>query len=137
MRKLTDGVTFSLQQGSPSQVESDEEDLAADKQMLALYDANPIKTEQEFGADAEFIQELREHVAMKMAMKNKPRAKKEDVSEVLPIELSAWSSCCVSLTVFGVTFSLQRGSPSEVESDEEDLAADKQTLALYDANPVK
>ena len=62
MRKLTDCVTFSLQRGSPSQVESDEEDLAADQQMLALYDANPVKTEQEFGADAEFIQELREHV---------------------------------------------------------------------------
>jgi hypothetical protein len=50
---------------------------------LALYDANPVKMEREFGADAEFIQELREHVARKTAMKNKPRAKKEDVSEVL------------------------------------------------------
>jgi hypothetical protein len=57
------GVTFSLQRGSPSQVESDEEDLAADKQILALYDADPVKTEKEFGADAVFIQELREHVA--------------------------------------------------------------------------
>ena len=57
------GVTFSLQRGSPSQVESDEEDLAADKQMLALYDADPVKTEQQFGVDAAFIQELREHVA--------------------------------------------------------------------------
>ena len=57
------GVTFSLQRGSPSQVESDEEDLASDKQMLALYDADPVKTEREFGADAVFIQELREHVA--------------------------------------------------------------------------
>ena len=63
MRKLTDGVTISLQRGSPSQVESDEEDLAADKHMLALYDADPVKTEQEFGVDAEFIQELRQHVA--------------------------------------------------------------------------
>ena len=62
-RKLTDGVTFSLQRGSPSQVESDEEDLAADKKLLALYDADPVKTEREFGADAVFIQELREHVA--------------------------------------------------------------------------
>ena len=89
-RKLTDGVTFSLQQGLPSQVESDEEDLAADRQMLALYDADPVKTEQEFGADAVFIQELREHVAGKMAMKNKPRAKKEDVSEVLVCANSAF-----------------------------------------------
>ena len=56
-------MTFSLQRGSPSQVESDEEDLAADKKALALYDANPVKMEQEFGADAELIQELREHVA--------------------------------------------------------------------------
>ena len=56
-------MTFSLQRGLPSQVESDEEDLASDRQMLALYDADPVKTEREFGADAEFIQELREHVA--------------------------------------------------------------------------
>ena len=62
-RKLTDGVTFCLQQGSPSQVESDEEDHAADKQMLALYDADPVKTEEQLGVDADFIQELREHVA--------------------------------------------------------------------------
>ena len=62
-RKLTDGVTFSLQRGLPSQVESGEEDLASDKKMLALYDADPVKTEREFGADAVFIQELREHVA--------------------------------------------------------------------------
>ena len=89
-RKLADGVTFSLQRGSPSQVESDEEDLAADKKMLALYDADPVKTEREFGADAVFIQELREHVATKMAMKNKPRAKKEDVREVLVCANSAF-----------------------------------------------
>jgi hypothetical protein len=88
-RKLTDGVTFSLQRSSSSQVESDEEDLAADRQMLALYDADPVKTEQEFGADAVFIQELREHVAGKMAMKNKPRAKKEDVREILVCANSA------------------------------------------------
>eukprot|EP01047_Picozoa_sp_COSAG01_P071265 COSAG01_NODE_11018_length_2026_cov_1.459263_2_plen_50_part_00 len=31
--------------------------------MLALYDTNPVKTEQDFGVDAVFIQELREHVA--------------------------------------------------------------------------
>ena len=76
-------MAFCLQQGSPSQVESDEEDHAADKQLLAEYDDDPVKAEQEYGADADFIQELREHVATKMAMKNKPRAKKEDVSEVL------------------------------------------------------
>jgi hypothetical protein len=70
-------------------VTSDEEDLAADRQMLALYDADPVKTEQEFGADAVFIQELREHVAGKMAMKNKPRAKKEDVREILVCANSA------------------------------------------------
>ena len=58
--------------------------------MLALYDADPVKTEQEFGADAVFIQELREHVAGKTAMKNKPRAKKEDVSEVLVCANSAF-----------------------------------------------
>ena len=98
-RKLTDGVTFSLQQGLPSQVESDEEDLAADKKMLALYDADPVKMEQEFGADAVFIQELREHVARKTAMKSKPRAKKEDVSEVLVCANSAFprGSLAVSL----------------------------------------
>jgi hypothetical protein len=57
------GVSFSCQQGSPSQAESDEEDLATDQQMLALYDADPVKTEQDFGVDAVFIQELRDHVA--------------------------------------------------------------------------
>jgi hypothetical protein len=31
--------------------------------MLALYDADPVKTEQDFGVDAVFIQELRDHVA--------------------------------------------------------------------------
>jgi hypothetical protein len=56
-------VSFSCQQGSPSQAESDEEDLATDQQMLALYDADPVKTEQDFGVDAVFIQELRDHVA--------------------------------------------------------------------------
>jgi hypothetical protein len=56
------GVSFSSQRGSPSQVESDEDDLTTDKQMLALYEANPVKTEQDFGVDAVFIQELREHV---------------------------------------------------------------------------
>ena len=30
--------------------------------MLVLYDADPVKTEQDFGVDAVFIQELREHV---------------------------------------------------------------------------
>ena len=62
-RKLTDGVTFCLQQGSPSQVESDEEHHAADKRLLAEYDDDPVKAEQEYGVDADFIQELREHVA--------------------------------------------------------------------------
>ena len=62
-RKLADGVTFCLQQGSPSQVESDEEDHAADKRLLAEYDNDPVKAEQEYGVDAAFIQELREHVA--------------------------------------------------------------------------
>ena len=57
------GMAFCLQQDSRSQVESDEEDHAADKQMLALYDADPVKTEEQFGVDADFIQELREHVA--------------------------------------------------------------------------
>ena len=61
-------MTYSLQWGSPSQVESDEEDLAADKKMLALDDADPVKTEREFGADAVFIQELREHVAEEMLL---------------------------------------------------------------------
>lgn len=56
-------MSFSCQQGSPSQAESDEEDLATDQQMLALYDADPVKTEQDFGVDAVFIQELRDHVA--------------------------------------------------------------------------
>jgi hypothetical protein len=95
--------TFSLQQGLPSQVESDEEDLAADRQMLALYDADPVKTEQEFGADAVFIQELREHVARKMAMKNKPRSKKEDVSEILVCANSAFHVVlllCLSYSVW-------------------------------------
>ena len=46
-RKLADGVTFCLQQGSPSQVESDEEDHAADKRLLAEYDDDPVKAEQE------------------------------------------------------------------------------------------
>ena len=64
-------MTFCLQQGSPSQVESDEEDHAADKQMLALYDADPVKTEEEFGVDAVFIQELREHVAEVVAAARK------------------------------------------------------------------
>ena len=31
--------------------------------MLALYDADPVKTEQDFGVDAVFIQELCDHVA--------------------------------------------------------------------------
>ena len=62
-RTLADGVTFCLQQGSPSQVESDEEHQAADKRLLAEYDNDPVKAEQEYGVDADFIQELREHVA--------------------------------------------------------------------------
>ena len=107
-RKLTDGVTFSLQRGSPSQVESDEEDLAADKKMLALYDADPVKMEQEFGADAVFIQELREHVARKTAMKNKPRAKKEDANQVLVCANSAFRVVlllCLSYCVWCDIFS--------------------------------
>ena len=74
-------------------------------------------------------------------MKNQPREKSKDASEVLVCASSASlrGSFAVSLllTVFGVSISLQRGSPSQVESDEEDLAADKQMLALYDADPVK
>eukprot|EP01047_Picozoa_sp_COSAG01_P042485 COSAG01_NODE_3712_length_5770_cov_3.343502_3_plen_92_part_00 len=84
--------------------------------MLALYDADPVKTEQEFGADAVFIQELREHVAGKMAMKNKPRAKKEDVSEILVCANSAFHVVlllCLSYSVWCDTFALQRGSPSK------------------------
>ena len=44
-------------------VASDEEHHAADKWLLAEYDDDPVKAEQEYGADADFIQELREHVA--------------------------------------------------------------------------
>ena len=66
-------------------VASDEEDHAADKQMLALYDADPVKTEEQFGVDANFIQELREHVAeVEMRRASHSHGHGGETSAVLP-----------------------------------------------------
>eukprot|EP01047_Picozoa_sp_COSAG01_P053928 COSAG01_NODE_5834_length_4006_cov_2.108267_3_plen_251_part_00 len=64
LRDHVDGIRLGDEEGQQEeeQYQSDEEDLARDREMLMLWDTDSERTARDYGVDAAFIEELRDHV---------------------------------------------------------------------------